>query len=76
MEDKRKRKREGLRKYGIELAQEGNLSGPWTGKKDVLNVPGFFANSFWSSNSEVLKVPDFLWSRAMMQTPGEEGAGL
>ena len=28
--DKRKRKREGLRKYNIELAQAENLSGPWT----------------------------------------------
>ena len=35
----------------------------------------FSANSIWSSNSEVLEVHDFLWSRAVVHTPGE-GAGL
>ena len=41
-ETKWRGKKEGLRKSGIELAQEENLSGPWTGEKEVLNVPVLF----------------------------------
>ena len=37
--------------------------------------PRFFANSLWSSNSEVLGVYDFLQSGAVVFAPGEEGAG-
>ena len=36
------RKREGLRKCLIELAQEENLSGPWNGEQEVPSISVLF----------------------------------
>ena len=36
---------------------------------------GFFANSVWSSNSEVLEVRDFLWSGAVAGAPRKKEEG-
>ena len=38
----KRERREGLRKCSIELAQEENLSGPWTGELEILSVPILF----------------------------------
>ena len=52
----------GLKECRIGFTKEENLSGPQTREWEVLSVTGLFANSVWSSNSEVLQVCDFLRS--------------
>lgn len=74
LERQKEEKKRGLRECGVRFAQEENLCGPQTGEQEVLSVAGLFANSIWSSNSEVLEVHDFLWSRAVAHAP-EKAAG-
>lgn len=67
------------REKGVEgsigFVQEENLSRPQTGEWEVLSVSDIFANSIWSSNSEVLEMCNFLHSGTVAHTPGEREGG-